>query len=432
MFVRRKRNKSGSTSIQIIEKRDGRNVVISSIGCADNEDALLRLEAEAHASLRSLIPQQRLEFDISSREQAAIELLKTGTVKAVGPDLILGKIFDGIGFNKLPEPLFKEIVLARLVYPASKLRTTEYLLQHQGKDIGVDCIYRFLDRLESKYKKQAEEISYTYSKQTLGMLTVVFYDMTTLYFEAESEDDLRKVGFSKDGKFQHPQIMLGLLVGQDGYPLAYDIFEGNTFEGTTLLPILEKAQKRFNLLKPTVVADSALLSKGNIKLLTENGYKFIIGARIKNEACAVREQILKTASALKDNESFVIEKSDGTRLIVDYSEKRAKKDAHNREKGLDRLNKQIGSGKLTKGSLNSRGYNKFLTLEGDVTVTLNQSKVQQDAYWDGLKGYVTNSSHSPKEVIASYRQLWKIEKAFRISKTDLRIRRICNPNCVSE
>lgn len=424
MFVRRRRNKSGSTSIQVIEKRDGRNVVVSSIGCSDSEETLVQWEAEARIKLETASAQQRFEFPVSPREQTAIELLRTAAVNAVGPDLVLGKIFDSIGFNQLPEPLFKEIVLARIIYPASKLRTSEYLLQHQGKDIGVDSIYRFLDRLESKYKQQAEQIAFAYSKQTLATLTVVFYDMTTLYFEAESEDDLRKIGFSKDGKFQHPQIMLGLLVGQDGYPVAYDMFEGNTFEGTTLLPILEKAQKRFNLLKPTVVADSALLSKDNIKLLTEKEYKFIIGARIKNETCAIREQILIKAQTLKDKEFFVIDKSDGTRLIVDYSEKRAKKDAYNRQKGIDRLNKQISSGKLTKGSLNNRGYNKFLTLEGDVKITLNQSKVEQDIPWDGLKGYVTNSLHSPQEVVDSYRQLWKIEKAFRISKTDLRIRPI--------
>lgn len=425
MFIRRKPNKSGSTSIQIVDKQGGRSVVVCSVGCSKDEETLAQLEVEAKIKLHSMTQQQSLEFGVTVVERAAMDLIKSGRVKAAGPDLILGKIFDNIGFNKLPEPLFREIVLARLVYPGSKLRTTEYLLQHQNKDIGVDRIYRFLDKLQSTYKGQAEQIAFDYSKRTLGRIAVVFYDMTTLYFETETEDDLRKIGFSKDGKFQHPQIMLGLLVGPEGYPVGYDIFEGNTFEGVTLLPALERAREKFGLSKPMVVADSALLSKENIQLLTEKGYEFILGARIKNETGGIKEKILKAATTLKDKEAVVIEKPNGVRLIVDYSEKRAKKDASNRKKGLDRLMKQIRSGKLTKSSLNNRGYNKFLTLKGEVEVTLDQSKIDHDVKWDGLKGYLTNSSgHSAKEVISNYRQLWKIEKAFRISKTDLRVRPI--------
>ena len=107
--------------------------------------------------------------------------------------------------------------------------------------------------------------------------------MTTIYFESSQPDDLRKTGFSKDGKHQHPQIYLGLLVGRNGYPIGYEIFEGNIYEGQTLIPILEKFEKRFNLKKPIVVADAGLLSKENISILKKKGYKYIIGARIKNE-----------------------------------------------------------------------------------------------------------------------------------------------------
>jgi len=243
VFIRRKPNKSGSTSIQIIEKRNGRNVVVRSIGCSKDEAELKLLEAQARTELESLRFQLSLNFGGSEREKAALELLNTSSIRAVGPELILGKIFDSIGFNKIPSELFKDIVIARLVYPASKLKTTDYLLQHKGKDINVESIYRFLDKLNSKYQEEVEQIAYRYSKNILGDVMVVFYDMTTLYFEAENEDDLRRIGFSKDGKFQHPQIMLGLLVGNDGYPISYDIFEGNKCEGVTLLPVLKKAEK---------------------------------------------------------------------------------------------------------------------------------------------------------------------------------------------
>jgi len=424
MFVRRKPNKSGSTSIQIVEKRGLRNVVVCSVGCSKEPERILRFEAEAHTRLEALKSQLQLNFGRSERELSALDILQTGTIQSIGPELILGAIFEKIGFNAIPDELFKEIVIARLIYPTSKLKTAQYMLQHSGKEIDVHRIYRFLDRLNSRYQEQVETIAYNYSRSILGELLVVFYDMTTLYFEAEDEDDLRRIGFSKDGKFQHPQIMLGLLVGRDGYPISYDIFEGNTFEGKTLLPVIKRAQKRFELAKPTVVADSGLLSKENIKMLVDERYEFILGARIKNESLALQDRILKAAAVLKDQESIVIDKPDGIRLIVHYSEKRAKKDAHNRDKGISRINTQIRTGRLTKDSLNKRGYNKFLTMKGEVLVELDQRKIDQDKAWDGLKGYLTNSSHPTNEILASYRQLWKIERAFRISKTDLRIRPI--------
>lgn len=425
MFVRRKSNKSGSISVQLVEKRGRRNVVVQSFGSSREEAELQRLEAAAQTARAKHERQLQFAFHCSEREQAVVELIKGAAVRSVGPELVLGKIFDEIGFGALKDELFRDIVLARLVYPTSKLGTANYLLHHQGKDIGVTRLYRFLDRLRSRYQEQVEQIAYHYSKRILGdRIAYVFYDMTTLYFEAESEDDLRKIGFSKDGKFQHPQIMLGLLVGPDGYPISYDIFEGNTFEGKTLLPVLQRAKKRFGFVQPTVIADSGLLSADNIALLCEQGYNFILGARIKNESSAMQKQILEASCKLKDQDAVVFQKDNGHRLIIDYSLKRAAKDASNREKGIKRLQARISSGRLTKNTLNNRGYNKFLTMTGEVKVALDETKVIEDKQWDGLKGYLTNSSLSPETVIAHYRQLWKIERAFRISKTDLRIRPI--------
>jgi transposase len=276
---------------------------------------------------------------------------------------------------------------------------------------------------------QIEQIAFEYSQRVLGGFTVVFYDMTTLYFEAEREDELRRIGYSKDGKCQHPQIMLGLLVGLDGYPVSYDVFEGNTFEGNTfeghtLLTVLANVERKFGIGKPLVVADSALLSGKNIRDLTKKKYCYIIGGRVKNEAVAIQNKILDIAPQLQHQDCYEIEKSDGSRLIVNYSSKRAKKDALNRKKGISRLEKSIASGKLTKTAINGRGYNRFLTLDGNVMVSINAEKVAADSTWDGLKGYITNSTLSPQDVVAHYRQLWKIERAFRISKTDLRVRPI--------
>jgi transposase len=285
-------------------------------------------------------------------------------------------------------------------------------------------VYRFLDKLADTYKGQVERIAYDYSRSVLKSISVVFYDMTTLYFEVEDEDDLRKIGFSKDGKFQHPQIMLGLLIGERGYPIGYDIFEGNTFEGHTLLPVLEAIGAKYDLGKPVVVADAAMLSTKNLKRLDDADYPFIVGARLRNETETIQAEILKKSEGLANGGSIVIDKTNGHRLIVSYSDKRAVKDAYNREKGLKKLRRKIGSGRLTKQQVNQRGYNKFLRLVGEVKIEIDEMKVEQAARWDGLKGYLTNTAHAASEVIDNYRQLWRVEKAFRISKTDLRVRPI--------
>jgi len=424
MFVRRKRNASGTTSVQILEKRKGRTVLLKTVGCDRSEGAICRLESQAAQELQALKRQLSFSFGSTPREAAAVDILQSVSVRAVGPELVLGKIFDDIGFDQLKEELFRDIVLARLVYPSSKRKTVDYLLRHRGKSVDEDRVYRFLDRLSDKYRLKVEQIAYSYSKKVLGSLSLVFYDMTTLYFEAEDEDDLRRIGYSKDGKFQHPQIMLGLLVATDGYPVSYDIFEGNTFEGKTLLPVLEKARQKFGLSNPTVIADSGLLSKQNTALLASNNYKFIIGARLKTESDTFKAKILSAAAHLQDKQSVVIERGDGLRLIVGYSEKRARKDASNRKKGIERLERKLKTGKLTKSSINNKGYNKFLALKGELLVSLDFDAIKKDQEWDGLKGYLTNSDLTADAVISNYQQLWKIERAFRISKTDLRIRPI--------
>ncbi len=275
----------------------------------------------------------------------------------------------------------------------------------------------FLDKLNDELKNTVE-IAFAHTKRILNNdISIVFYDMTTLYFEASDEDDPRKTGFSKDGKHSNPQIFLGLLVGLEGYAIGYDIFEGNICEGHILIPTIEKISKKFNLSKPIVVADAGLLSSNNIKTLLENDYQFILGARIKNESETIKTKIFE--SNLKNNEFVVIEKYEEVRLIIAYSDKRAKKDEHNRKKGLERLEKKIKTGKLTKSSINNRGYNKYLKMEGEIKVTIDKDKFDKDKIWDGLKGYITNCKLKPEEIIDSHKNLWHIEKAFRMSKNRL-------------
>lgn len=297
----------------------------------------------------------------------------------------------------------------------------EYLYRYQGIHLGIDTVYRFLDKLNGQLKDDVEQISFAHTRKVLkGNLTVVFYDMTTLYFEASDEDDLRKTGFSKDGKHQNPQIYLGLLVGLGGFAIGYDIFEGNIYEGHTLIPFLKKISERFSLGKPIVVADAGLLSSDNLNDLQREGYRYILGARVKNEPKEIKQSILK--KKWDEGKAIQLTRQDKSRLIVSYSKKRAHKDEHNRKRGINRLEKQVKSGKLTKSNINNRGYNKYLKLEGKLTVKIDYHKFEADKVWDGLKGYITNTNLTKLQVIENYNNLWHIEKAFRMSKTDLRIR----------
>ena len=424
MFLREKRNKSGSVSVQIIQKLRGKYKVLQTIGNGRSEQELTKLNYLGKQEIERLSKQPELfvwENDLQIEQ--VFSNLSNASIRIVGPELIFGKLYDKIGFGSIQQDLFRHLVIARIAYPLSKLKTVDYLYRYQGLTLDVDTVYRFLDKLNTELKEQVEQISYAHTLKILeGKISVVFYDMTTLYFEAEDEDDLRKTGFSKDGKHSNPQIFIGLLVGTGGYAIGYDIYEGNIFEGHTLIPFLEKISAKFNLEKPIVVADAGLLSTENIKTLEAKQYEYILGARIKNEPDKIKKQIFEYE--FSNGQTICINKSETTRLIVAFSNKRATKDQHNRKRGLQRLEKQIRAGKLTKSNINNRGYNKYLKMEGEISIQIDYEKFNTDAIWDGLKGYVTNTKLTNDEVIENYKNLWNIERAFRMSKTDLRIRPI--------
>lgn len=424
MFIRKKKNKSGSYSFHIVRKEGKKQLLVKAIGSATDAVEIRKLELLALQELASIEKQPEFDFTYNQDEQYLSQLRQNiQSIRIVGPDLILGKLFDEVGFNQIKEKLFRHLVLARICYPGSKLKTVEYLLRHHQQFYDIDAVYRYLDKLNSQHKEQLQRISYKHTLQLFGgVMSVVFYDVTTLYFEASNEYDLRKIGFSKDGKSQHPQIVLGLLVSAGGYPLAFEMFEGNKFEGQTMLPVIEKFKTKFGLKDIIIVADAGLLSNENITALTKLNYQFILGARIKNETKMIQKNILSLT--LKNGQTQIISKGETMKLVISYSQARAANDKDNRERGLLRLEKLIKKGKLTKQHINNRGYNKYLKLEGDVTININYEKFKDDARWDGLKGYTTNTALSANDVIENYKHLWQIEKAFRISKTDLKVRPI--------
>lgn len=419
MFIRKLKSKNGKTYVQVVDKSSGRYKVLKSFGSSVDGTEMEELTQKAQKWITDYTGD--MELDFTNSNELIQKLLDSITrMNRVGFDLLLGSIFDQIGFNQIHDQIFKQLVLCRISYPRSKLKTTEYLYRYKQISWTEDQVYRYLDKLYNTQKEKVQKLSYEHTLKLLNnKLCVIFYDVTTLYFEIDEEDELRKTGFSKEGKHQNPQIVLGLLVSQFGYPLAYDIFEGNKFEGHTMLPVVDAFKEKYKLQQLTIVADSGLLSKSNIENLRRKGYEFILGARLKNENEAVKKKIL--AIHLENGQSAVIQKND-LRLIVSYSDDRAKKDKYNREKGLRKLEKQVKTERLTKANINNRGCNKFLKLEGEIKVGIDYEKIEPDSRWDGLKGYITNANLDKEQIIENYRHLWQIEKAFRIAKHDLRIR----------
>lgn len=428
MFVRKKKNRSGSTSIVVVDKHGGKFKELHTVGIAQSEDEVTALCDKGRLWIKNHLGIQELDFDSADNKEREIEITKTvlDNVDAIllnGSKLIIDKVYDSIGFNHIEDEVLRQLVVARLCQPMSKMATVDYLKSHFDEDVNLSKIYRYLDKLYNYQQTKVQRISIEHTFSVLGgRVEMLFYDVTSLYFESFREDVLRTPGFSKDGKTAETQIILGLLVCENGYPLAYSIFNGAQYESYTMIPVIDDFKQRFGIDDFIVVADSGFMIKRNVELLRSGEYKFIIGGRIKKQAKEVNDWILSLSH--EDNMYHEKKLPNGDRLIVTYSSKRAAKDAYNRSKGIERLKKAYSSGKITKDKINKRGYSKFLKIENDVLVSIDNDKIKEDEKWDGLKGYVTNTELDPNEVVAQYRGLWVVERAFRISKGALETRPI--------
>ena len=425
MYVRKKPNKSGSISVVIVDKSEGKTRYLKTIGVSSDE----KLIAELYSQGKRWISEHygtRDMFDLQAQkeeERQVVDYLLSNIENILlnGTQLILNRVYKTIGFDAIKDDILKHLVVARLCQPSSKTGTVDYLKSYFDEDILLYKVYRYLDKLNDTQKDTIQKISVEHTRKVLGgRIGLVFYDVTTLYFETDTGDDFRKTGFSKDGKHSQPQVVLGLLVSEGGYPLAYSVHEGNKYEGHTMLPVIEDFTSKFNLIDFVVVADSGLMNSENIAFLERKNYKYIIGARIKNEGKAAADWILSQNKA--DGAFYEYQKSEKCRLVVGYSAKRAKKDSYNREKGIRRLEKDYKNGLITKDKINKRGYNKFLEISGDVEAKIKYEKIKEDEKWDGFKGCITNTGLAANLVYQQYSGLWQIERAFRISKGTLELR----------
>ncbi len=451
LHIREKENSSGSISVQIIDRTHRQYKVIETVGSSKNivdielylDMAKIRLK-ELNQQLYPTLFDEEFEDKLEFIDLANKELIP------VGDELIYGKLFQQIGCNQIKLnsknlKLFKELVISRILYPGSKLYLIDYLAYFKKEHIDKNKIYRFLDTIyQEDIKNTIEECVFNHTKKIMDdTITITFYDVTTLYFESESEDDLRRIGFSKEGKLARPQILLGLFTTLEGYPLSYEVYEGNKYEGHTLIDILQKFQTKYKLdTKPIVVADRGMLSNANIAYLENNDYKYILAYKIKNISNELKEKIVNLTfiddgviHTLKYEKEIPYVDDNGNKqalpvqqnIILTYSSKRAKKDKKTREKALQKIEKTLAKKNITKSDLKLSYYAKYLDIDESCKIKykLNSNKVSQDARLDGIKGFATNDfTLKADDVISHYQNQYDVERAFRISKTDLRIRPI--------
>lgn len=255
MFVRKKKNRSGSVSVAVVDKSRGRFREIRQFGVAHTEAEVNALVLQANDWIHRYAGQRLIDFEgesVSQESDIDLFVSRIDSASINGPYMLLSQVYDLVGFNLIKDEILRHLVIARICQPASKLATTAYLRSYYKEDVHLSRIYRYMDKLYNRQMERVQEISITHTRQILGgSIGLLFYDVTTLYFETAPKDDMRQAGFSKDGKTSEAQVVLGLLVSQDGYPLSYSIFNGSQYEGykrgyNKFLEISKDVQVRIN------------------------------------------------------------------------------------------------------------------------------------------------------------------------------------------
>lgn len=398
-----------STYVQLVFK-DGRRISrIIHLGTAHTQIELDMLLDQAKSL--QISPNQQNLFPVVSQKPDA-ELART-TSKLLY-DLIR-KNYDALGFAELQDEIFQHLVIARIVEPVSKLDSIR-VLEELGISISKGQVYRSLVKIQKhNYRQSIASLCRKY--RNIGDHSILLYDVTTLYFETMLEDGKRIPGLSKERR-PEPQIVIGLLVDQTGFPLSLQMFAGNTAETKTIIPVLNGFKEEYKIEHVTVVADAAMLNQGNIRDITEHGFHYIIGSRQHKMPFAI-EDYLKTHTNPVDLDIMeqVIDKNNlQQRAIYQYSLKRAKLDLENIDTQLDKARKIIAGKRSLK-------RNKFIRLVLNAK-KLNVQQIEKAKSLAGFKGYITNLSLPAEEIIAHYHRLWHVEASFRMSKSDLRARPI--------
>jgi len=403
-FIRKVKTASGATAVQIAYKQKGRIVKVIHIGSAHTKDELKILLAIARTRLHidqlELFPEVEPTLRMGIKQSFSALLWST-----------LQEQYIRLGFDQLNDDIFEALCLSRIIEPTSKLDSIRVMSDMGIEPVDRNKLYRCLAKAaDSNYRKIISQACFEH----IGgdKLALILYDVTTLYFEIQEEDDYRKPGLSKERRLE-PQIIIGLLVDQRGFPLGLHSFEGNKAETKTILPVTEAFQAQHGLKKITIVADAAMLSATNLAAFTEAGYTYIVGSRLHKIPYELTE-FQKTGEMF--DQQVIVSQQNGYRVIYQYRTKRATLDLRNIEKQITKAKKAI-NGQIPANRM------KFLTIQA-TSKQLNQKLIDKARALAGIKAYVTNLDIPDEEVIAYYHQLFQVEASFRMAKSDLKARPI--------
>ncbi len=413
-FIRKVRTKSGATAVQIVYKR-GRVVVgVKHIGSAHNKTELdiLLVRAEEVKSAGQL----KLDLFGDIEPELYLERSYSGLLWDV-----LGREYQRIGLDCIKDDIFKQLVLARIIEPTSKLDTIRVLEELGLNAPSNSAIHRCLRRInDNGYRDNISSKCFEHVKPSA--LTLVLYDVTTLYFEIQREDAYRKPRLSKERRLE-PQITIGLFVDKSGFPLEVTSFQGNKAEVKTIVPVLQAFKTRHSLKEIAVTADAAMLSSGNLDFLEKLEYTYIVGSRISKCPYEIEEYIKLPGSTLKDGQVFeskikvtIAGKRTCRRAIYQFRSRRARIDLANIDKLLAKAQRMVDGKSEVK-------RNRFLQIIGE-RKAINTALVNKARMRAGIKGYITNLNLPAQQVIDYYHQLFQVEKSFRIAKSDLKARPI--------
>jgi hypothetical protein len=459
-YVRKVRTASGAVAVQVARKDGGRVVIVEHVGSAHTDAELGILLERARRLVEGL--QEVLDLEVSRRVaqmsgvsdwRPAQEFAPQPAVAPPGRTAathsrllyhVISAVYDWLGFDVVDDEVFRDLVIARIVEPTSKADATRVLTDLGADTVSYKTIQRHLAMVNTgKYRDAIAGKCFAHASDR-GGLSLLLYDVTTLYFEAENEDDLRKVGYSKERRID-PQIVVGLLVDRTGFPLEIGCFEGNTAETTTLVPLITMFADRHNLADtPMVVAaDAGMLSATNLTALDEAGLGFIVGSRTVKAPIDLASHFHWNGDVFTDGQIIdtvtprhaktVVNDANkraepvwnpdhhprAWRAIWQYSAKRARRDQRTLHAQEARAKAVIAGERAAKST-------RFVKTTAG-TRTLDQASLARAQSLVGLKGYVTNldiNLMSATEVIAKYHDLWHVERSFPMSKTDLQARPI--------
>jgi Transposase DDE domain len=413
--VRKVKTKSGSTAIQVVQYIGHRSKIAKHVGSSKDEMEIgvLRQRAldwiDEQAAQATLFPKQKQRVLVVDRGECI------GVTHNFAYQFFMNSL-DECGLCQLPQ-LLLDLAIMRLIEPASKLHSVELLSHYFGIRYS-QRIYRNIPKLIT-HIAEVEQCAYKIAREKLNEpFYFVLYDVTTLYFESFKADEFKIQGFSKDNKSQQPQIVIGLLVTQSGFPLSYEVFAGNTFEGKTMLPVVEKFIYDYPQTRPIVVADAAMLDEERLTELQEKKISYIVGARLANANMGLVEQIHNTLNG--KHGAIARFPSRYGHLVCDFSLKRYKKE-------LNDLNKLVHKAEELVAKQSSGTKAKFVKRVSKEKVELNMALIEKRRLLLGIKGYCTDLPEqqlSNELVIDRYHHLWHVEQSFRMSKFDLQARPI--------